>query len=163
MPDNDVNVDNDALAAEAAGIPLPPDATPAGGAAPGPETAPAAIDQAPQPSSWASSTPMLVFLIDRLAVPNWKLTDQEKGDLGDALAPVLDDLFPGGMGSEKWAPYFRLLAVGASITLARVHDGKLTPLRAPSDDEAAPAADPDAEAKTAGPFMTGGAPGAGSH
>ncbi len=161
MPENQVIVENTELAAEAAAIPLPPGDPAAPGAPsspgePGDQLAPA--DQAP--SSWASSTPMLVFLIERLAVPNWKLTDQEKGDLGDALAPVLDDLFPGGMGSEKWAPYFRLLAVGASITLARVHDGKLTPLRAPSSD--APAADPDADAKPAGAFTTL-APGAGSN
>ncbi len=128
---NELDVDQEQLAAEAAALEVPTDATPPpGGAAPGPDTAAGQIDQAP-PSSWAPVTPSIVALLDKLVCPAWELKADEKLELADALAPVLDQVFPGGLGSERWAPYVRLAFVSAGITLARYDGerGKFQPLR----------------------------------
>lgn len=162
MPDNEHDVDHARLADEAGAVPLPPgsDAAPPASSGPelGPEPAGELVD-APASTSWASSTPTVVFLIDRFVCPNWELTDKERDDLAIAMTPVLDDLFPGGLGSEKWAPYFRLVGVAGAIALDRVHDGKMKPLRKRASSAAgdrAPSVDPDA---APGPFTTA-APGA---
>lgn len=130
-PGNELDVDQDQLAAEAAAIPVPDDAPAPGApdqpAAPGVELEPGA----PAPSAWAPVTPSIVALLDKLACPAWELTADEKNELAESLAPVLDQVFPGGLGSERWAPYVRLVFVAAGITLARydAERGKFRPLR----------------------------------
>lgn len=117
----------------------------AAGAAPeqatGAEAQAAPVEGEPQPSSWAPICPAVVFALDVFGMPNWKLKPEEKTALQECLAPVLDDLFPGGLGSERWAPYFRLLAVCGGIVLVRFDPEKgLPPLHAEDDSEAKDAA-----------------------
>lgn len=100
----------------------------------------------PQPAaapgeSWAPVVAGMMGLADVIA-PNWELQPAEKEAFGDALSPILDQLFPGGFGNEKWAPYVRLLAVSAGIVMLRVENGRLKPLRAPL----APVAPPEGAA-----------------
>lgn len=147
-PGNELDVDQEALAAEAAAIVPPEDLVP-----PGPtdqEPAPGADQELapgePAPSSWAPVTPSIVALVDKLVCPAWELTAAEKLELAEALAPVLDQVFPGGLGSERWAPYVRLAFVAAGITLARYDGdrGKFRPLRntrTSSSSSSAPAAE----------------------
>lgn len=122
---NSVEVDEERIAAEMAAAVEASDA----GAQPG---APVAAEEgAPAPSTWAPMCPGVVAVLDTFVVPNWQLKPEEKDGLAEALAPVLDDLFPGGLGSERWAPYFRLLAVAGGIVLTRWDREKgLPPLHA---------------------------------
>lgn len=123
---NTLDIDHDVLTAEAemalGGRPLP-------GNAPGAFTA-GAVDNAPPVESWAPVVAGFMGLADVIA-PNWELQDAEKGAFADAVTPILDNLFPGGLGNERWAPYVRLVAVTAGIVMVRVENGKLRPLRAP--------------------------------
>lgn len=131
---NRVEVDEARIAAEmaAAANTAPELAT---GEAPAAQGAPVTDPAAPpRESSWAPICPAVVTVLDTFVMPNWQLTADEKAGLGEALAPVLDDLFPGGLGSERWAPYFRLLAVCGGIVLTRYDREKgLPPLHAEED------------------------------
>ena len=80
--------------------------------------------------SWAPVVAGMMGLADVVA-PNWELQAEEKSAFADALTPILDQLFPGGFGNEKWAPYVRLVAVSAGIVLVRLENGQLRPLRRP--------------------------------
>lgn len=140
IANNELDVDNDELAAEAAAVPLPSDSTPQsdvdGAAASGqPDAA-----GTPAPASWAPLTPPIFEAVDLFVCPAWKLTAQEKAALADALAPVLDRLFPGGVSDERWAPYFRLLLVAGGVVAMRYDrtTGKLQPMRAKPKNDSAP-------------------------
>jgi hypothetical protein len=87
--------------------------------------------------SWAPVVAGMMGLADVIA-PNWELQPAEKDAFADALSPILDQLFPGGFGNERWAPYVRLLAVSAGIVMVRVENGQLKPLRAPPAPAPAP-------------------------
>lgn len=138
-PENELEVDHAALAADAAAVPLPENldapgaAAEAGGDAPGADMAP--------PASWAPLTPGLVSAVDLFVCPNWDLQDAEKLELAAALAAVLDQVFPGGLGDERWAPYLRLLIIAGGIVAARYDPdaGRISPLRKkkPAQDGAA--------------------------
>lgn len=146
VQENELEVDHDQLAGEAAAIELPADSAAPGGAAPAPAAAPATIEQGEPAASWSSVTPGLVVALDLAVCPNWKLSDDEKHELAAALAPVFDQLFPGGIGNERHAPYFRLLAVVLAIAGPRfdresfrfkpLHERKA---KAPSEEGAAAA------------------------
>lgn len=104
-------------------------------AAPGTAPDDAPVTAEPQPSTWAPICPGVVSVVDTFVMPNWKLTAEEKDTLTEALAPVLDDLFPGGIGSERWAPYFRLVFVCGGIVMTRWNrDEGLPPLHAEPND-----------------------------
>lgn len=111
-----------------------------------PEPAPAPADA----ESWPLIAEGAVSVADVLVCPGWNLTDAEKAALRDALAPVLADLFPDGLGNSRWAPYMRLAMVGTAVVASRIDPatGKLPPLRkrlAPATRTAAgpaPTADP---------------------
>lgn len=122
---NTLEIDHEQLAreAEAAISPKLP------GGAPPPFGAPAAAP-VPESESWAPIVSGLMGLADVVA-PNWDLLPEEKSAFADALTPILDQLFPGGFGNERWAPYVRLAAVSAGIVMVRVEDGRLKPLRKP--------------------------------
>lgn len=137
MGTNQHEVDQDRIDAELEAVAVPDSPPGASQVGPGPSGAGAPSDAgqlAPAPSSWAPATPMLVLALDRGVCPNWKLSADEKRELEEALAAVLDQLFPGGMGDERWAPYIRLVAVAGGIAAARFHEGRFTPLRAPTVD-----------------------------
>lgn len=160
---NELEVGQETLAAEAEGIALPGGAEleQPTSAAPGTELAPA------PPASWAPITPAIVEGVDLFVCPAWELTADEKRALADALAPALDQLFPGGIGDERWAPYFRVLVVAGGIVALRYDrkSGKLRPLKSKptssSPDSSAPqlgAGEDQGGAATAAAFST--APGA---
>jgi hypothetical protein len=143
---NTVDVDAAALTAEADSI--------AAAASPAPEfnaDKPAQSESgavtsngaaAPGNASWLPVCPGVVQVFDTFICPNWELTTDEKNALAESLAPVLDDLFPGGLGSERWAPYARFALICAGVVVMRVdrETGKLPPLRiAPPKKEQATA------------------------
>lgn len=103
------DIDPAALAAEADAVPLPEL---------GPDLGAGQEAAAPPPSPWASMTPGFVEALAVVVLPSWGLAAEEKAAVADALAPVLDDIFPGGLGAERWAPYLRLVLVGASVAAA---------------------------------------------
>ncbi len=161
--ENEVEVDQDAIAAEVAAVELPPDTSPPGagiGGEAGVPGAPALVEPA---ASWIHVTPAIVSGLDLFVCPAWQLTGDEKTALADALAPALDQLFPGGLGAERWAPYFRLLVVAGGIVVLRYDrdTGKLKPLRRvaraaqPGDEEGAPIA-PGIGPGAGGGFSTAG-------
>lgn len=105
----------------------------------GPVDAP--VPAEPPPSTWAPICPGAVVVLDTFVMPNWKLTGEEKEALSESLAAVLDDLFPGGIGSERWAPYFRLAFVAGGIVLTRWNrEEGLPPLHAEAKEQPEPAA-----------------------
>jgi len=157
---NELDVNADELASEAAAVPLPDSPLPSnaeGDAAPALDAG-AASPGAEAPSSWAPITPGIISGIDLFVCPAWELTDQEKNALSDALAPALDQAFPGGLGDEKYAPWFRLLIVAGGVAAMRYdrERGRLKPLRVKAakgaNSAAPPSPNPDAE--PAGPFTT---------
>ena len=139
---NTLNIDQDELTREAeAAI-----RTRQAAAAPFPgEDGPPADNGAPG-ESWAPVVAGFMGLADVVA-PNWELQPPEKNAFADALTPILDQLFPGGFGNERWAPYVRLVAVTAGIVMVRMENGRLRPLRAP---QAPPPAEVDQAPGTAG-------------
>jgi hypothetical protein len=154
--ENPVLVDSDELAAEAERVELPPGepAAPAGeGAAPVFQ-----LVEEPPPAAWAEITPGIVEAVDLFVCPAWELTAPEKSALADALAPALDQAFPGGIGDERWAPYFRLLIVAGGIVAMRFdrNAGKLKPLRVKSADDPAPDLEGAAAAPGSAGFTMGG-------
>lgn len=161
--ENELDIDQTAIAAEAEAVPLPDHSMPGieegGAGAPTTSDAPAPMPEAAQ--SWSSITPGLVVMLDVGLCPNWQLTDQEKHELDGALAATLDQLFPGGIGNERWAPYFRLLAVAVGIAGARFDTDamRFKPLRKPRAAEPAPADPTPPSDQGAGSFAVS-APGA---
>lgn len=123
---NTLDIDHEALSLEAemalGGRPTPASAPGGFGATPDANAAPG--------ESWAPVVAGFMGLADVVA-PNWELQEPEKAAFADALTPILDQLFPGGFGNERWAPYVRLVAVTAGIVMVRVENGRLRPLRAP--------------------------------
>jgi hypothetical protein len=115
----------DAADAENTGIPVSSSAAAAGAAE-------------PVPSSWAPICPAVVQVLDLFVCPNWKLREEERTALEESLAPVLDDLFPGGVGDARWAPYFRLAFVVGGVALSRLdrETGRFPPLRVQADEDA---------------------------
>lgn len=160
-PENELEVDHAALATEAERVELPTDTSapgadaPAGGDAPGATIPPAASE------SWSAVTPGLIVVLDLVVCPNWELTDDEKTEFGAALVPVLHRLFPGGLGDERWAPYFRLAAVTLAIAASRFDREKFRfkPLREKKAEEPSEPGAAPRTAGNAGSFST--APGAG--
>lgn len=69
--------------------------------------------------SWAEITPGLVTLATIVVLPQWGITQEEAGHVSKALADVLEQVFPGGMGNSKWAPWIRLAMVSTGVVLAR--------------------------------------------
>jgi hypothetical protein len=128
---NTVDVDAAALTAEADSIAAA--AAPALNADTSAQSASDAAntEAAPAGASWLPVCPGVVQVLDTFVCPNWKLTTDEKHALAESLAPVLDDLFPGGLGSARWAPYARLAMICGGVVLMRVdrETGKLPPLR----------------------------------
>ncbi len=129
MTDNMHDIDPAALAAEADAIAAEVPAETAPGEAP---AAPPA-DPAAQVEAWGSICDGAVQLLDVFVCPAWVLEAREKAALAEALAPVLNDLFPGGLGNERWAPYFRLAMVASGVAFSRFDRdaGKFKPLRLP--------------------------------
>lgn len=116
---NVVDVDPEALRREADAV---------AAAAPEPMTgaAPAAVPAAAPSGDWRPVADMLVLTLDLAVLPQWNLTAPEKSELAASVDGVLVRLFPGGMDSEQWAPYLRLLAVAGGIVAARaLESGKL--------------------------------------
>jgi hypothetical protein len=70
--------------------------------------------------SWCALTPPIFQIVDTLVLPQWELKAAEKKELSEATGQILDQLFPGGIGNEKWAPYVRLFAAVSAIALSRV-------------------------------------------
>ncbi|MCC7328701.1 MAG: hypothetical protein IT484_00930 [Gammaproteobacteria bacterium] len=112
-------LDMEQLAAAADRIELPPEPV-------DPAAAPPAAPQ-DEGESWAVITPAIAGLMADALVPAWAVTDEQRAAFAGALAPVLDRLFPGGIGAERWAVYLRLLMVGAGIVAA--HKGQPTGCR----------------------------------
>jgi hypothetical protein len=130
---NTVDVDAAALTAEADSIAAAAAPAPALNADVSAQSAPGAANSeaAPGGASWLPVCPGVVQVLDTFVCPNWKLTTDEKHALAESLAPVLDDLFPGGLGSARWAPYARLAMICGGVVVMRVdrETGKLPPLR----------------------------------
>lgn len=161
---NQVEIDQAELERELDQIHVPDSSTP--GVVDGPSGAslegapPAAAGQVS--ASWAPVSPAIVQLVDLFVCPAWKLTQQERDALAEALAPALDQLFPGGLGDERWAPYARLAMIAGGIVLSRFdrETGKLAPLRdsarqAAAGPEAEPPVAPSDAAAPGGAFTIG--------
>lgn len=160
----EVEVDHADLAAQAEHIELPPDET-AAPEAPGAAIAGVPATQvSPQRAPWSALCPGIVSALDLLVCPAWELTDAEKAALADSLGPALDQLFPGGLGDERWAPYFRVLLIAGGIVALRYDPRRRTlkPLLLRRDRIAqAGHVDADADDAVTGPYTIGG--GATSH
>lgn len=151
--ENPIDLDPDELAREADRVDLPPE----NDAGPAPRFE--LKGEAPAVSTWAAYTPGVSEVVSILVCPGWHLTDQEKESLADALTPVLEDLFPGGLGDPRWAPYFRLVAVAGGIVLSRYDPeaGRFPPLQEPDDQAEGERQERPAPSKPAGtrkPFTT---------
>jgi hypothetical protein len=119
----------------------PPD--PLANPAPGPEAPP----QPPPEEQWRPFMGHAVTLTDRLILPQWDLSDEEKTELRESLCGCLAQLFPDGPNG-KYACWFRLAAVALIIPTTRYVDGggrlpPLGPRRKKADDA-------DADQQTAG-------------
>lgn len=71
-------------------------------------------------NGWRIVVEQLVTVSDALVFPQWKLQKEEKEVINESLCAILDQIFPGGIGNEKWAPYIRLVLVSGSIVLTRL-------------------------------------------
>lgn len=69
--------------------------------------------------SWHEITPGLVTLATIVVLPQWGITAEEAGHVSKALADVLEQVFPGGMHNNRWAPWMRLAMVTSGVVLAR--------------------------------------------
>ena len=68
----------------------------------------------------------LVGITSVTVLPQWDLTDQERGELSESMSMCLAQLFPDGLDG-KYACWFRLVACVGIITVDRAvkHGGKL--------------------------------------
>lgn len=100
------------------------------------DLAEAANDEPTAAVSWGAVTPAIIQVVDTLVLPQWNLQQKEKTELSESIGEILDQLFPGGLANEKWAPYIRLTLVSSAIVLTRVdpETKKLPPLFLPKQD-----------------------------
>lgn len=147
---NEVDIDEAALAAEAAAIEVP-----AASAAPTAQGAPASAEAALPSTAAAEPTadqiearakegaPALRYILDPVVdtvAPNWQVTDVEKGKLAHAAAVALVAWFPQDL-PPKYAALLGLAFTVATIADAhRDEHGQVKPLRA--RQESPPPADP---------------------
>jgi len=81
----------------------------------------------PDPAEgWKPFTDNTVSIVAIVALPQWHLTPDEKGELSASVAGCLGQLFPDGLNG-KWACWFRLVACAGGITLSRMalNNGKI--------------------------------------
>lgn len=109
--------------------PPPPGADPGSGPPPDPA------------AEWRPFMGNAVTLTDKLILPQWDLSEEEKTELTESLAGCMAQLFPDGLNG-KYACWFRLIAVATVIPAIRYvqNDGKLPPLgpkrkKKPADDD----------------------------
>lgn len=92
---------------------------------------------APADISWSKLMEPVFQVVDTLVLPQWNLREEEKAELSASTGEILDQIFPGGLANEKWAPYVRLLAVSCTVILTRIdpETRKLPPLGLPKPKE----------------------------
>lgn len=149
--ENTLHLDAEAIARELPPIPGTPAGTPAPGAAPTGQ-APAALGPDPM-HAWGSVAQMAVdILVKGVVAPNWTIEDPPRKDLIEAVAGVLNDLMPGGLGAvDSWGPYGKLVFACGAVAMANFDASTMTlkPLRKrpakpkPADQAPARPADPD--------------------
>lgn len=115
---NVVDVDAVALDREAESVLR---GAPMGGATPDPSAHHGGAESsAEQPDAgWSDITPGLVTLLTFVVFPQWGISAEEQKEVSKAAADVLEQIFPGGMGNKKWAPWIRLGLVSTGVVLAR--------------------------------------------
>lgn len=128
---NEVNVDPAALAAEAAGLELPPDL---GTSVFGPKSAPPP-DLGPSVEAIAAGMEpgagMVIGAVADGVLPNWRLTADEKKQLTHAAALALAHWFPDASIPPKYLSLVVVAYVGYQIVEARrdPQTGELAPRR----------------------------------
>lgn len=134
---NTVEVDGEALAAEAAALQA---------------EVPAAVEAAPESREVAAAPaeswgPMVTGISAQLALfvfPQWNLSEAERAEFEQSLTLCMDQLFPGG-AAGKYACYVRLLAVTGGVAASRyLMHGKLPPLGPKRAEQEKPDAQPAA-------------------
>jgi len=118
-----------ALDQEAEAIPLPGDVAAPAGDAPAGEggevVRPGDIPEAQAQQIAAMYRPSIGIVVNGVAdgvLPNWKLTEAERGQLTDSMALACAYWFPDGYIPPKWVALFGALYTGYSIVNARRHD-----------------------------------------
>lgn len=95
------------------------------GAGPQPESASKSGEQQsstnPSDAGWSDIMPGLITLLSFAVFPQWAFSAEEQAELSKASAEVLEQVFPGGMGNKRWAPWIRLGLVSSGVVLARFH------------------------------------------
>lgn len=87
--------------------------------------------------SWTKLMEPIFQVVDTLVLPQWNLREEEKAELSASTGQILDQIFPGGLANEKWAPYVRLVAVSCTVILTRIdpETRKLPPIGLPKPKE----------------------------